>query len=83
MVGDSELYYWYREMNWDVFENLFWEAYFNPHHRRAIMNEFEAFYQRDMTVTKYYNQFMELAQYCMARNVDTPVLIVRFMNRVQ
>ena len=28
--------YGIEEMTWDVFENLFWEAYFNPHHRRAI-----------------------------------------------
>ena len=46
------------------------------------MDEFDALYQRDMTVTEYYNRFMELAKYCMARNVDTPVLISRFMNRL-
>ena len=71
------------EMTWDVFENLFREVYFNPHHRRAIADKFEALYQRDMTVTEYHNRFMELAQYCMAGNVDTPVLISRFMNRLR
>ena len=54
MVGDSELY-------WDVFENLFQEAYFNPHHQQAIADEFKALYQRDMTVIEYHNRFMELA----------------------
>ena len=71
------------EMTWDVFENLFREAYFNSHHQRAIVDEFDALYQRDMTVTEYYNLFIELAQYCMAENVDTLVLISRFINRLQ
>ena len=34
-------------------------------------------------MTEYYNRFMELAQYCMAGNVDTPVLISRFMNSLR
>ena len=33
-------------------------------------------------MTEYYNQFIELAQYCMARNVDTSVFISRFINRL-
>ena len=70
-------------MSWSVFENLFWEAYFNPHHQRTIAVQFEALYHRDMTVTEYYNWFMELAKYCMTRNVDTPVLILRFTNRLR
>ena len=34
-------------------------------------------------MTAYYNQFMELAQYYMVGNVDTPILISRFMNRLR
>ena len=34
-------------------------------------------------MTEYYNRFMELAQYCMARNVAMPVLISRFTNRLR
>ena len=48
-------------MDLDTFENLFRESYFIPCHRRAIADEFESFYQGDMTVAEYYNYFMELA----------------------
>ena len=34
-------------------------------------------------MTEYYNWFIELAQYCMAESVDTPVLILRFANRLR
>ena len=37
-------------ITWEIFESLFREAYFNPHHRRAITDEFEALYQGDMMV---------------------------------
>ena len=42
-------------MTWEIFENLFRKAYFNPHHCWTIADEFEALYQRDMTVIEYYN----------------------------
>ena len=48
-------------MTWEIFENLFRKAYINLHHCRAIADKFEALHQRDMTMTKYYNRFMELS----------------------
>ena len=50
-------------MDYETFERLFREAYFNSYHRRATTDEFEDLYQGDMTVTEYYNRLMELAQY--------------------
>ena len=55
-----------QDMDWGTFENLFREAYFNPHHRRSIADEFESLHQGDLTVTEYYNRFIELSQYCLA-----------------
>ena len=66
-----------------MFENLFWESYFNPHHCRAIADEFESLYQEDMKVIEYYNCLIELAQYCMAGNGDAPTLISKFMSRLR
>ena len=62
---------------------MFREAYFNLHHRHAIINEFKALYQGDMTVTEYYNQFIELSQYYLMRNENSPSLISKFMSRLQ
>ena len=70
-------------MNWEMFENFFRESYFNPHRRWSIADKFESRYQGNMTVTEYYNWFMKLAQYCMARNVDAPTLISKFMSRLR
>ena len=44
-----------RTMTWEVFERLFIENYFNADHQRLE--------QGSMTVTNYYNRFIELAQY--------------------
>ena len=33
-------------------------------------------------VTKYYNRFIELAQYCMAGNILLPTLISKFISRL-
>ena len=48
-------------MNWEVFKRLFTENYVNVDHRQALANEFERLEQGSMTVTDYYNCFMELA----------------------
>ena len=69
-------------MTWETFENLFREAYFKPHHRWAIADEFKALHQGDMTVTEYYNRFMELSQYCLTGNADSSTLISKFMSRL-
>ena len=69
-------------MDWETFENLFRESYFNAHHHWAIIDDFEFLYQDDMTVTEYYNRFMDLAYYCMAGNVNTLALILKFMSRL-
>ena len=48
-------------MTWDVFERLFKANSFNADHRQAIVEEYETLHQGSMTVTEYYNWFMELA----------------------
>ena len=50
-----------RTMAWDGFERLFKENYFNADHRQAIVEEYETLHQGSMTMTEYYNWFMELA----------------------
>ena len=66
-----------------MFENLFGESYLNAHHHWASADDFEFLYQGDMTVTKYYNRFMELAQYCMTGNINARTLILKFMSKLQ
>ena len=50
-------------ITWDVFERLFKDNYYNIDHRQSKAGEFEALYQGCMTVTNYYNQFIDLASY--------------------
>ena len=52
-----------RTINWEVFERLFTENYFNADHQQALVDEFERLKQGFMIVTNYYYHFMELAQY--------------------
>ena len=50
-------------MTWDAFERLLKDNYFNVDHRQAIVDDFESLHQGAMTVTDYYNRFMDLAKY--------------------
>ena len=58
-------------MTWDVFERFFKANSFNADHRQAIVEEYETLHQGSMTVTEYYNRFMELAQYARVGAGDT------------
>ena len=70
-------------MTWDTFERLFKENYFNIDHRQAIAKEYKTLHQGSMTITEYYNRFIELAQYARAGTRDTPTLIAKFRKRLR
>ena len=61
-----------------VFERLFTKTYFYADHHQSIVDEFESLYQGSMTVTDFYNRFIELAQYARAGFGDAPALIAKF-----
>ena len=43
-------------MDWETFENLFRDPYFNPHHRWVIVDEFEFLFKGDMMVGVFVNR---------------------------
>ncbi|KAL5808204.1 hypothetical protein ACOSQ3_028895 [Xanthoceras sorbifolium] len=48
-------------VDWEVFEGLFRDNYFNAGHRRMLADMFENIEQGGMTVNEYYTRFMELS----------------------
>ena len=70
-------------ISWDTFEGLFRSHYANTSHRASMIREYERLKQGDMTVNKYYVQFMELAQYAYAPGTDPTLQIVKFMEALR
>ncbi|KAL5745528.1 hypothetical protein ACOSP7_026674 [Xanthoceras sorbifolium] len=64
-------------VDWEVFEGLFREYYFNAGHRMMLADMFENIEQGGMTVNEYYTRFMELSQY--AGRADESLLLSKFL----
>ncbi|KAL5811783.1 hypothetical protein ACOSQ3_026733 [Xanthoceras sorbifolium] len=65
------------DVDWEVFDELFRDNYFNTGHRRMLADMFENIEQRGMTVNEYYTKFMELSQY--AGRADESLLLSKFL----
>ncbi|KAL5755253.1 hypothetical protein ACOSP7_023473 [Xanthoceras sorbifolium] len=68
-------------VDWEVFEGLFRDNYFNVGHRRMLADMFENIEQGGMTVNEYYTKFMELSQY--AGRADESLLLSKFLMRLR
>ncbi|KAL5773945.1 hypothetical protein ACOSP7_011502 [Xanthoceras sorbifolium] len=68
-------------VDWEVFEGLFRDNYFNAGHRRMLADMFENIEQGGMTVNEYYTRFMELSQY--AGRADESLLLSKFLMRLR
>ncbi|KAL5733461.1 hypothetical protein ACOSQ2_033153 [Xanthoceras sorbifolium] len=68
-------------VDWEVFEGLFRDNYFNAGHRRMLADMFENIEQGGMTVNEYYTRFMELFQY--AGRADESLLLSKFLMRLR
>ncbi|KAL5777439.1 hypothetical protein ACOSP7_010365 [Xanthoceras sorbifolium] len=68
-------------VDWEVFDGLFRDNYFNAGHSRMLADMFENIEQGGMTVNEYYTRFMELSQY--AGRADELLLLSKFLIRLR